>query len=201
MLLVAITYIILFMALIWAVARSTTFIDKQRRESEEALLQAYEELEIRIQERTSELINLNTAFSIRKSTERKKAQQAVEVERKRSNDLLELMPAYLILLTPDYHVAYANRYFREQFGEDHGMRCYEYLFNRTEPCEICETYKVLKDNNPRTWEWTGPNGKNYSIFDFPFKETDGTILIMEMGIDVTELKNAEAKLKEYKFRA
>lgn len=75
------------------------------------------------------------------------------------------------------------------------MRCYEYLFSRTEPCEVCDTFKVLKDNRPHTWDWIGPDGHNYSIFDFPFTDNDGSPLIMEMGIDVTDLKKAEANLK------
>ena len=69
----------------------------------------------------------------------------MEAERKRFNDVLEILPAYLILLTPDYHTSFANRYFRERFGEDHGRHCYEYLFERSEPCENCETFKVLAD--------------------------------------------------------
>ena len=74
--------------------------------------------------------------------------------------MLETLPAYVVLLTPDYHVPFANRFFRERFGESHGKRCFEYLFNRTEPCEICDTYKVLKTNAPQRWEWTGPDGRN-----------------------------------------
>jgi signal transduction histidine kinase len=105
------------------------------------------------------------------------------------------MPAYLILLTPDYHVSYANRYFRERFGEDRGMRCYEYLFHRTEPCEVCDTYKVLKDFKPHTWEWIGPDRRYYSIYDFPYSDAIGEPLIMEMGFDITDLKQAEATLK------
>ncbi len=192
---VAATYTLCFLVLVWLTARSVNAIDKKRLASDEALKRSHENLEKRILERTSELSKLNKALDS-EILERIKAQATVEAERKRTTDLLEMMPAYVILLTPDYHVAYANRYFREQFGEDQGRRCYEYLFNRTEPCEICETYKVLKVNRPLTWEWTGPNGRDYSIFDFPFTDTDGSGLIMEMGIDVTELKQAEAKLKE-----
>jgi PAS domain S-box-containing protein len=129
-------------------------------------------------------------------TERKRAEEAVKRERQRLFDVLETLPAYVILLTPDYHVAFANRFFRERFGESDGGRCFEYLFGRTEPCEICETYKVLKTNAPRRWEWTGPDGRNYDIYDFPFTDTDGSPLIMEMGIDITELKRAEKSLKE-----
>jgi signal transduction histidine kinase len=127
-------------------------------------------------------------------SERLKAEVIAKNERKRLNDALELLPAYLILLTPDYHVPYANRFFRERFGESGGKRCFEYLFGRTEPCEVCDTYRTLKENKMVTWEWVGPDKHIYSIFDYPFKDTDGSPMIMEVGIDVTELKEAQHNL-------
>ncbi len=106
-----------------------------------------------------------------------------------------MLPAYAILLSPDYHVPFANRFFRERFGESHGRRCYEYLFNRTEPCEICETFTVLKTNAPHRWEWTGPDRRNYDIHDFPFRGADGSSLIMEVGLDITDRKRVEEQLR------
>ena len=77
-----------------------------------------------------------------------KAYETAKAERQRFNDVLEMLPAYVILLSPDYHVPFANRYFEERFGKSKGRRCYEYLFHRAEPCENCETYKVLKTGSP-----------------------------------------------------
>jgi PAS domain S-box-containing protein len=128
-------------------------------------------------------------------TERVQAEKAVKGERQRFNDVLEMLPAYVVLLTLDYHVPFANRFFRERFGESHGRRCYEYLFGRTAPCETCETYKVLKTNAPHHWEWAGPDGRNYDIHDFPFRDTDGSTLILEMGIDITERKQAAEEVR------
>lgn len=128
-------------------------------------------------------------------TEKKRAEKAVEAERRRFNEVLELLPAYLVLLTKDYHVPFANRFFRERFGESRGRRCFEYLFGRSEPCEICETYTVLKTNAPHRWQWTGPDGRNYDIYDFPFTDADGSSLIMEMGIDITDRKRAEDEIR------
>jgi PAS domain S-box-containing protein len=139
------------------------------------------ELEKRVQERTEEL---------------SKAYETVKAERQQLFDVLDTLPAYVILLTTDYHVPFANRFFEERFGKSNGQRCYEYLFNRTEPCEICETYTVLKTNAPHHWEWTGPDRRNYDIYDFPFKDTDGSNLIMEVGLDITERKQAEMAIKE-----
>ena len=129
------------------------------------------------------------------SEKRRKVAEAVQVERERFNNVLDMLPAYVVLLSPDYHVPFANRFFEKRFGKSEGRRCYEYLFQRTEPCENCETYKVLKTGEPHRSEWTGPDNRNYDIYDFPFTDVDGSPLIMEVGVDITERKQAEAALR------
>jgi PAS domain S-box-containing protein len=134
-------------------------------------------------------------LSLKDVSERKRAEKTVKAERERFNNVLEILPAYLVLLTRDYHVPFANRYFRERFGEAHGMRCFEYLFGRSEPCETCETYTVLKSMAPHRWEWTGPDSRIYDVFDFPFIDTDSSPLILEMGFDITERKEIQKHLE------
>ncbi len=158
------------------------------RESESALRNAHEELEQRVRTRTSELIA--------QIAEREKAEGKARSERKQLYDVLGTLPVYVILLSPDYRIPYANTFFRERFGESGGKRCFEYLFGRSKPCEICHTFKVLETNAPLEWEWTGPDGRNYSIYDFPFTDTDGSRLILEMGIDVTEEKRLREGLEK-----
>jgi len=117
-------------------------------------------------------------------------------ERQRLYSVLETLPVYVVLLDKDYRAPFANKFFRERFGESHGKPCYEYLFKRNSPCENCETYKVLETNLPRQWQWTGPDGRDYHIYDYPFTDADGSMLILEMGIDITERKQAEKLLRE-----
>jgi PAS domain S-box-containing protein len=173
----------------------------ERVKAEVELQRAHDELEMRVSERTVQLTQaveeLEEEMSRRTAAETalRASEQAVKNERKRFLDVLEMLPAYVILLTPDYHVAFDNRFFRERFGESHGRRCFEYLFNRTEPCAVCETYKVLKTMTPHEWEWLGPDGRNYHIYDFPFVDSDGSTLILEMGIDITEQRQAQETLR------
>jgi PAS domain S-box-containing protein len=143
---------------------------------EASLAQARADLEQRVLERTAEL---------------QQAVQLVQAERQRFQDVLDRLPAYLVLLSPDYHVRFANRFFESRFGKSDGRRCYEYLFARTEPCENCESYKVLQTKAPYDWEWTGPDGRIYEIHDSPFTDVDGSLLVLEVGVDVTERKAAE----------
>jgi PAS domain S-box-containing protein len=151
------------------------------RQAEEALRNLNARLQQRVDEQTLEI---------------RKTYEAVKSERQRLYDVFDTLPVYLVLLTPDYQVPFANRYFRERFGESRGRRCFEYLFNRNKPCEVCESYTALKTNAPHRWEWIGPDGRNYDVYDFPFADSDGARFILEMGIDVTERKNAEKGLKD-----
>ncbi len=166
----------------------------ERMRAEETLRKAHDELDTRVKERTAELGEMVLELQ-KQILQRVKAEETVKAERKRFENVLEMMPAYAVLLTPDYHVAYANRTFREWFGDDNGKKCYEFLFNRTEPCENCQTYNVMKTGKSQFWEWTGPNGKNYDIYDYPFADTDGSPLIMEIGVDVTAHKQTQTALR------
>jgi len=128
-------------------------------------------------------------------TERKRAEEALQVERDRLRSVLEVMPMMVCLLSPDYRVVFANRAFREKFGESHGRRCYEYCFGEKEPCDFCETYKVLKTGKPHRWQVTTRDGStDIDVYDFPFADVDGSDLILEVDIDITERKRYETEL-------
>ncbi|HEY1242933.1 MAG TPA: PAS domain S-box protein [Bryobacteraceae bacterium] len=158
-------------------------VEEALRRSEEAITRSRDELEVRVQERTAEL---SAEIAVRQ-----RAEEAVKAERRRFSDVLDNLPAYVVLLSADYHVPFENRYFKERFGEARGRRCFEYLFGRTEVCETCESYTPMKTGEPHRWEWLGPDGRNYDIHDFPFTDSDGSKCVLEMGIDITERKKAE----------
>lgn len=182
------------------------------RQSEESLRRVREDLERRVAQRTAELAASKTALeqeveerqqleeelrTANEELERRVHERTEELvaERQRLYSALETLPVYVILLSADYHVPFANKFFRDRFGDSNGKRCHEYLFGRAEPCDNCETYRALKTGLPHHWEWVGPDGRNYDIYDYPFHDVDGAMMVLEVGIDITEQKRAQASLR------
>ncbi|MCE5268276.1 MAG: response regulator [Planctomycetaceae bacterium] len=164
-------------------SRRKAFLATQRAETAAAAVKdAHAALETRIHQRTAELENTI---------------ESVRTERQRFRDVLDRLPAYLVLLAPDYRVPFANQFFRERFGGLDGESCFTYLFNRSGLGEDGETFRVLKTNVPHRWHWTGPDGSHYEVYDFPFADIDGSPLVMEVGVDITERKRAEAEVKKH----
>jgi len=138
----------------------------------------------------------SVVFNFRDVTERRRAEATAQAERQRLHNVLEILPVMVCLLTPDHHVRFGNRCFREHFGESDGRRCFEYIFHRFDPCPECQSFTPFQTGAPHHWEWQAPNGSCYDIHDFPFTDTDGSPLILEMDINITERRRAEEKLRK-----
>jgi PAS domain S-box-containing protein len=122
--------------------------------------------------------------------------KSVQRERQRLYDVLETLPAMVCLLTPDYHIAFANRAFRETFGESRGRHCYEHCFDEDAPCAFCESFRPLETGEPHHWQVTTPDGTVIAAHDYPFSDLDGSPMVLEMDIDITEATHNEAALRE-----
>jgi signal transduction histidine kinase/ActR/RegA family two-component response regulator len=138
----------------------------------------------------AELVHLADQFDQLMEVRRKAEADAMS-EQLRLFNILETLPSYVVLLTPDYRPTFANRIFRERFGEAKGCKCFELLFQRSTPCEKCETFRVLDGPETHQWEWTGPDHRVYAVYDRRILDAEGKPAILEMGIDITERKQAE----------
>jgi PAS domain S-box-containing protein len=146
-----------------------------------------------------EIKNLVQALQIHEvELEKRVAERTAEVlrERQRLYNVLETLPVMICLVTLDHQVAFANRAFREQHGgEVRGRHCYEYTAQRIEPCDSCEAFDTLKTGQPHRWEKAAPDGRSvFDVYSFRLTEADGSLFILEMGIDVTQRKNTEQEL-------
>lgn len=117
-------------------------------------------------------------------------------ERQMFFDMLETLPVMICIVRPDYHIPFANRAFREVFGESGGRPCYEYVFGQEGPCTFCQTLVALRTNAPHHWECRPPNGRIIDVHDFPFTDLDGTLAVLEMDVDITERIHVEEALRE-----
>jgi len=150
-----------------------------RKEAEAALQSAKVELEHRVETRTAELVGLTASL---------------QGERRRLYDVLEALPAYVVLMTPDHRITFANRDFERRFGRPQDATCHAHLFQREEPCEGCEAARVLETGSPHRGDWHGPDGRDYEVSTYPFVDTDGARLVLRVGIDITHRKQAEGAL-------
>ena len=133
---------------------------------------------------------------IRDIREIRQAEEALKGERQRLFSLLENLPAAIYLVRPDYSLAFVNRYFRERFGAPDGGPCYGVLHERSRPCEDCPASRVFERKSPEAHEWIRPDGSIYQLYHYPFDDIDGAPLVLVMGIDITELKRAEAEIRK-----
>jgi signal transduction histidine kinase len=102
----------------------------------------------------------------------------------------------------DYTVAYANRKVRNLYGETESRLCYEVFAGRKKPCLICPTFEVFETGQPVEWEFIDHKGRTFRIYDYPFEDETGEPLVMELGMDVTDLKRVEKELfQAQKLRA
>jgi len=120
-------------------------------------------------------------------TERVYARKAVEAQRRLLYDVLNVLPGVVALVAPDqYCVQYANRHFTEVLGDPKRRPCYTLLRGRERPCEECHCRRILRTGRPAEWERTVPSGHTYHMRGYPFHGSDGTQLVLELGVDVTE---------------
>ena len=133
-------------------------------------------------------------------TDRKRAEVLASAEHQRIVSVLNNLPGFVCLIGPDYSLPFVNAEFRKRFGDPEGRRCFELLFGRDKKCDTCRTFEVFETKAPLEWDWTGPDQRIYRIYDYPYTDRDGSLLVLELGLDITEQKLIETELVESESR-
>ncbi|QGY40550.1 response regulator [Pseudodesulfovibrio cashew] len=123
-------------------------------------------------------------------------------DRKVFFDVINELPVFVYMQRRDYSVAYANKKTLAFYGETNGRKCYEVFGGRSDPCPHCPTFRVFDTGEPVDWQFTDEAGRTFRIYDYPFEDEYGEPLVMELGVDITELKRVERELfQAQKMRA
>ncbi len=119
---------------------------------------------------------------------------ALEKERQKLYAILDQLPGHVRVQDAGMFIRFANKNFRELFGEPGGRRCYEILENRTEPCEHCVSLYALQKELPINYERNFSNGRSYHVYARSFRDIDGTPLMIKISLDITEKKQLEQEI-------
>ena len=113
--------------------------------------------------------------------------------------VLEKMPLLVTLIDCNYILRYCNRYFQEKFGQWQGKTCYEVFIGRTAPCDACRFLNATNPGKSTKGEWIY-KGSVFKVYNYSYYETSGLMMALVLGIDVTERRRLESKLRESEER-
>jgi PAS domain S-box-containing protein len=146
-------------------------------------------------------IRLNNALRHSKETLEMKVRQRtfllqmamddLDTEKKKFQNLLNMIPAYVALINTDYNITFTNKNFIEYFGELKDQKCYQIFFGRDKPCDNCKIPKVLSSGEPYHWEAICRNDRTYQISDFSYQDNNGSTFVLEIGSDITDKRRLD----------
>ncbi len=178
----------------------------ERRRTEEALRNAHNELEMRVQERTAELTSANEQLQ-REISERKRAEEALRLQSEMMKNMAE---AVYLVRASDGVIVYTNPAFEKLFGYDPGEMDGKHVSTVNAPTDKSpeETAKEIIATLDSTGVWSGEvhNIKkdgtpfwcyaNVSTFDHAHH---GQVWVT-YHTDITERKRTEEALRESEER-
>lgn len=165
------------------------------KRAEATLKKSYEELELRVAERTADLAKTNEAMRI-EIGERKLAEEALlqsQVELRRYITAIDDIGLGLCVIDADHSIRLMNDTLIGWFGEHQGRKCYDVIMGKESPCSQCRLTEVIESGNKVRYTPTMGDGRIFEIVATPISNSDGTISKMEIIRDITEQKEREER--------
>jgi PAS domain S-box-containing protein len=126
--------------------------------------------------------------------------EALKAERQHLFTVLDMLPVYVFLQKLDFSISFANRTFIRLFGEPGNRKCYEIFKGQKFPCENCYALQAVRNKTQQQWEWNRGDGRTFMVYDSTFADSNGTDVVLEIGVDITELKRTEIALRQEEER-
>ena len=120
----------------------------------------------------------------------------------REHDIIfDRVPCYVAVIANDMRIVRNNELFRTTFGEFIGKKCYDIYQHRSEPCEDCPAMRTFADGKTHVASKTGldKSGQtvHYHVTTAPLsREGREPSHVIEMALDLTELKQLEKEMLE-----
>jgi len=178
----------------------------QRRRAEQALQEAHEKLELRVQERTAELANANQELK-KEITERKRAEKVIKDSQALYLSLVENLPVHVLRKDLDGRFTFANKSFCDLLGkpleEIAGKTDFDFFPEklaqkyRQDDRQVIDTGEVFE-----TVEENKSDGRTsyVQVMKSPVRDAGGSVVGVQVIFwDVTERHEAEAALEQERY--
>jgi PAS domain S-box-containing protein len=135
------------------------------------------------------------------TTERKHAEETIQVERNKLQSLINAMRDALNIVDRDYNLIFQNEPAKRPYGDRTGEKCYLAFEGNKKVCDGCPVEKAFRDGQSHTAERETemPSGKVifWENTANPIKDAEGRIVsCLEIAKDITERKKQEQALKD-----
>jgi len=175
----------------------------ERLKAEEELRKAHDELELRVEQRTAELVQANEKLK-RKIQEHEQAQEALQESKERFRELAELLPETIFEMDINGNLTFVNRKAFDHFGYtqqdfDQGLKGLELFHPDDRSIAMKNTKKIMSGENIGLNEYTAMK-KDKSTFPALIHSTaicrdEKPVGLRGFIIDITETKRLEAQLQ------
>lgn len=132
----------------------------------------------------------------RNITDRKRNEVLLAQEKNKLFKILDMLPAFVYLVSKDQRIHFVNNKFHELFGSIEESRQDTLFYIGDNSNAESPTFDVFKTKNPKTWEWKDKRDRDYIISDNLIEFEDGEEMVLGIGVDVSERKLIEKALKE-----
>jgi|GEM_PF-2241739 len=181
---------------------------------EEALQEAHDELEQRVEERTAELASANELLK-EEIVERERAEEALreavsrtEEEKNKFQSIIAALGDMLVIQDTSHRILYQNQIHKEAVGDHVGEYCYTAFQQRDDLCENCALAMCFEDGQIHKMETSasatvgGDETQYLEITASPLRDAEGHIIAgIELIRDITERKQREEELRKAKKAA
>jgi len=103
------------------------------------------------------------------------------------------------IVDPDHNLVYVDPAWQKTYGDYHGKKCYDYFMGTDRPCRLCGVHDALASKKPVINDevLAREGDRIVEVHTIPYQEKDGSWLIAEFNLDVTERKRYEDQITRY----